>query len=210
MVQGVAAGSSANNANINATLVAAGAQLLISLPYSRSMESEADVMGLELMARAGFDPRNAPGVWRKMSQVGGKDNTLAFLRTHPTNDARLNGLAEAMPKVIALYSPKRSLIATDIAAVESTTTKTPLPSSVGTFTNAPLVRQPASKSKHDDMETGPDFSVANKLAQSLKCNTEPKPIRSTKGSGFELYSFPCADGGELAVRCETGNCWSVR
>lgn len=72
-------------------------------------------MGLELMARAGFDPRNAPGVWRKMSQVGGKDNTPAFLRTHPTNDSRLDGLAAAMPKVIAVYSPKSRQTPTDVS-----------------------------------------------------------------------------------------------
>ncbi len=210
VVQGVAAGSSASNSQINATLVAAGAQLLVSLPYSRSMETEADVMGLELMARAGFDPRNAPGVWRKMSQVGGKDNTLAFLRTHPTNNSRLDGLAAAMPKVLAVYSPKIQKAPVDRTTGGTSAAITPLSLSKETSTDSPLLSTVASISKSNEVETDADFSAASKLVQSLRCNIEPKPTRSIKGSGFELYTFTCSDGRELAVRCETRSCWAVR
>lgn len=210
LIQGVAAGSNTSNANINATLAAAGAQLLVNLPYSRSMESEADVMGLELMARAGFDPRNAPGVWRKMSQVGGKDNTPAFLRTHPTNDSRLDGLAAAMPKVIAVYSPKSRPPPTDVSTGDANLAIAPSPSSADASTNNTMLRTAASNSTSTEVEIGSDIGGARKLAQTLKCNSDPKPTKSTKGPGFELYKFPCYDGRELAVRCETGSCWSVR
>jgi predicted Zn-dependent protease len=45
--------------------------MLVHLPNSRAMELESDVIGLELMARAGYDPRNASSIWRKMQQVSG-------------------------------------------------------------------------------------------------------------------------------------------
>jgi predicted Zn-dependent protease len=60
-------------------------------------------MGLELAARAGFDPRAAITLWKKMDTQGDSSMMPAFLRTHPTNEDRILVLREAIPKVMPLY-----------------------------------------------------------------------------------------------------------
>lgn len=84
-------------------LMDAGANMLVHLPNSRSMELESDVMGLELMARAGYDPRNASSVWKKMQQVSGGKSNPAFLSTHPAGEQRIAELDAYVPKVWPLY-----------------------------------------------------------------------------------------------------------
>ena len=78
------------------------AHYTISLPFSRSHESEADLMGLELMARAGYDPNAAVNVWKKMSETNG-NSTPQFLSTHPSHETRIKDLNNAIPKVMPLY-----------------------------------------------------------------------------------------------------------
>lgn len=80
-----------------------GAELGLLLPYSRTHEREADLLGLELMARAGFDPRESLGLWRNMAAAGG-GQPLEFLSTHPTHDSRLEDLQAAMPAALALQA----------------------------------------------------------------------------------------------------------
>lgn len=75
----------------------------VGLPFSRRDETEADLMGLELAARAGFDPRAAITLWKKMDTLGDSSMMPAFLRTHPTNEDRILVLREAIPKVMPLY-----------------------------------------------------------------------------------------------------------
>lgn len=84
-------------------LMDAGANMLVHLPNSRAMELESDVMGLELMARAGYDPRNASSVWKKMQQVSGGKSNSAFLSTHPAGEQRIAELDAYVPKVWPLY-----------------------------------------------------------------------------------------------------------
>lgn len=69
----------------------AGAQALFLLPNSRAQESEADVVGQQLMARAGFDPREAVNLWQNMVAAGG-NRAPEFLSTHPDPRARLSEL----------------------------------------------------------------------------------------------------------------------
>lgn len=64
-----------------------GAQYGVLLPYSRAHEGEADLMGLELMAKAGFDPQASLALWRNMAAAGG-DRPLEFLSTHPSHQRR--------------------------------------------------------------------------------------------------------------------------
>ncbi|WP_330925034.1 M48 family metallopeptidase [Candidatus Sororendozoicomonas aggregata] len=79
----------------------------LTLPHSRTKEVEADLMGLELMARAGFNPQAAVTLWEKMSKVGG-NQPPEFMSTHPNHDTRINGLAAAVHKVNALYQQAKN------------------------------------------------------------------------------------------------------
>jgi predicted Zn-dependent protease len=79
-----------------------GVQYGVLMPFSRSHESEADLIGLDLMARSGFDPRESVQLWRNMSQAGG--GGPEFLSTHPSGDTRIKDLSARMPKAMALYT----------------------------------------------------------------------------------------------------------
>jgi predicted Zn-dependent protease len=105
VVQGLAA-ASPDNAAVVSTLGSVGTQLFLHLPFSRDMELEADVMGLELMARAGYDPRQAPQVWRKMQRLSGGQETMQFFSTHPNSANRIAALEANVPKVMPLYEAR--------------------------------------------------------------------------------------------------------
>jgi len=72
------------------------------LPHSREQEAEADRIGLELMARAGYDPNAAISLWQKMGKVGG-GGPPEFLSTHPSGESRIHDLQAAIPRVQTLY-----------------------------------------------------------------------------------------------------------
>ncbi|MFC2428934.1 MAG: M48 family metalloprotease [Campylobacter sp.] len=73
-----------------------------SLPFSRSHEREADHIGTELMARAGYDPKEAVNVWVKMSQKGG-GSVPEILSTHPSSQSRIADLREVAAKLEPVY-----------------------------------------------------------------------------------------------------------
>ena len=74
----------------------------LTLPNSRTNEAEADLIGLELMARAGYNPNAAVSLWEKMSKAGDQ-STPEFMSTHPSHDTRISGLQANIPKVKPLY-----------------------------------------------------------------------------------------------------------
>jgi predicted Zn-dependent protease len=78
-----------------------GAQLL-SLKFSRSDESEADLVGMEIAARAGYDPRAAVTLWKKMGQAG-KSSPPQWISTHPSGTTRIAELERNLPRVMPLY-----------------------------------------------------------------------------------------------------------
>ena len=88
--------------SVGTAALAQAAQLAVTLPYSRSHETDADLVGIELAARAGFDPHAAVAVWKKMSTVASKQPPQ-MLSTHPANATRIHDLEAAMPKVLPLY-----------------------------------------------------------------------------------------------------------
>lgn len=82
-----------------------GTQLL-SLKFSREDESEADLVGLDLAARAGFQPNASVTLWQKMSAASGNNGT-SFLSTHPSGPERIATLQANVPKVQRLYEAAR-------------------------------------------------------------------------------------------------------
>lgn len=90
-------------------LLGAGAQVGVLLPYSRLQESEADRLGQELMARAGFDPREAPRLWDNMIRASaGSAQPLRLLSTHPDAAQRARVLAETAPQLLSTYEQARA------------------------------------------------------------------------------------------------------
>ncbi len=84
------------------TALALGVQYGLTLPFSRKCETEADNMGTELMARAGYDPHEAVNVWNKMNAMGGS-SVPQILSTHPSNDSRIKNLSGVAETVYPLY-----------------------------------------------------------------------------------------------------------
>ncbi|MFJ7565902.1 M48 family metallopeptidase [Herminiimonas sp. NPDC097707] len=80
---------------------------LVGLPNSRSHETEADRIGVELAARAGYDPRAAITLWQKMGQVGGSAPPT-FLSTHPSSADRSSDLTVYAQRVMPLYLQAKS------------------------------------------------------------------------------------------------------
>lgn len=78
----------------------------IEKPHGRTQESEADVMGLELMARAGYNPAAAVTLWQKMAAAN-KNQVPQFLSTHPSSDNRISTLQSMIPKVMPLYQQSK-------------------------------------------------------------------------------------------------------
>ena len=87
-------------------LLGVGAQYGVLMPYGRGQESEADILGLDYMAMAGFDPRESVLLWRNMSKQGGAQPP-EFLSTHPANQSRINDLNARMPHALMLYKKAR-------------------------------------------------------------------------------------------------------
>ncbi|PHR94505.1 MAG: peptidase M48 family protein [Robiginitomaculum sp.] len=75
-----------------------------ALPFSRSHESEADYIGLILMARACYDPREAPKLWARMKQASGGNAPQEFASTHPSAETRIADFNQNMPEAIAIYN----------------------------------------------------------------------------------------------------------
>lgn len=85
-----------------------GAQYGIALPFSRRHESEADVIGLDLMAQAGFDPRQSVTLWENMQAASGGGAPPAWMSTHPSQGQRIEGLQASMDSALATYEQARS------------------------------------------------------------------------------------------------------
>lgn len=88
---------------IIAQVYGTGAQYGLLLPYSRLHESEADHIGLVLMARAGYNPRSAVIFWERMSQFSGAEPP-EFLSTHPANARRIASITQELPEAEKYYA----------------------------------------------------------------------------------------------------------
>jgi predicted Zn-dependent protease len=88
--------------DLGQSLAGAVADVTLNLPKSRTAEQEADRIGVELAARAGYDPRAAISLWQKMGKLGG-GQPPKFLSTHPSHEDRIKDLQEYSAKVLPLY-----------------------------------------------------------------------------------------------------------
>jgi predicted Zn-dependent protease len=88
-------------------LLGAGVQVGVLLPYGRQHESEADLLGLAYMARAGFDPRESVALWRNMAAAG-RGQAPEFLSTHPSHGTRIQDLGRNIPAAMRLYEEAAS------------------------------------------------------------------------------------------------------
>ena len=102
---GVAAvGVAADNSGVAMSGAAATAALAVNLPNSRTAETEADQIGIELAAKAGYNPEAAVTLWEKMNALS-KSHPPQFLSTHPNPDNRTRALAALVPQMDAYYHP---------------------------------------------------------------------------------------------------------
>jgi predicted Zn-dependent protease len=99
-----------NLGQLSAEVLNQAAHYALSLPYARGMETDSDLVGMELAARAGYDPRAAAEVWRKMqkfAQAAGKNQPPQFLSTHPAHETRIGEIEKNLPRVMPLYEAAR-------------------------------------------------------------------------------------------------------
>jgi len=87
-------------------LVARQGANLLTLKFSRDDETEADLVGMEIAARAGYDPRAGVTLWQKMSAVN-KGAPPQWLSTHPSGNTRIEEIQANLPKVMPLYERKK-------------------------------------------------------------------------------------------------------
>jgi predicted Zn-dependent protease len=88
-------------------LLGAGVQIGVLRRYDRKHESEADLVGLDFMAKAGFDPRESVALWLNMAKAGG-GQPPEFLSTHPSYNSRIYELRKRIPSAMLLYEDAKA------------------------------------------------------------------------------------------------------
>lgn len=92
----------ANN-NMIMAAIGMGVQVGVQLPFSRTHETEADLIGLQLMAKSGFNPQQSVNLWENMDKASGDNRQAEILSTHPAPQSRIEKLSENMAPALAMY-----------------------------------------------------------------------------------------------------------
>lgn len=100
-------GGYANQTNAAQQALGTGAMLGILNPFSRGQESEADIIGLNYMAKAGFDPRESVDLWQNMNAKN-ETQIPEFMSTHPSGETRIEELVAALPTALAYYNEAKA------------------------------------------------------------------------------------------------------
>jgi len=106
----LAAGMASSNpatVQLVAAALGAGAQYGVLLPWSRQQESEADHIGVLLMAKAGYDPHAAIDLWQRMQAASTGQRPSEWMSTHPSEATRIQQLEGWMPEAMKYYQPAR-------------------------------------------------------------------------------------------------------
>lgn len=90
-------------------LLGVGAEYGVLKPWGRTQESEADMIGVDLMAKAGFDPRGSIGLWQRMAQATQGNSNVEFLSTHPSHATRIQDLEQHMPQAMGLFQQAQAM-----------------------------------------------------------------------------------------------------
>lgn len=90
-------------------LLGLGAEYGILKPYSRTHESEADIIGMDLMAKAGFDPSQSINLWQKMDQASQGQQPIEFMSTHPAHATRIQQLQQHLPQAMTLFQQAQAM-----------------------------------------------------------------------------------------------------
>ncbi len=216
-------GSTRNKAIMGA--LGLGVQFGVLLPHSRTHESEADLIGLDLMARAGFDPRESAQLWKNMSKAGGKQ-VPEFASTHPSHKTRIKDLKAEMKKPLRRYekllqsgqvhncgkspyhpqeaSEKQSLVSSQTALNPSAST------SVDPALPASCKPAPGKNFQHCDFSNqnldGADFSKATITGVSFKKASLQKTIFDGARCQNTDFSHSSAKGASFKrAHCKSAN-----
>jgi metalloendopeptidase OMA1, mitochondrial len=106
VLAGMASSNPATVQMVSAAL-GAGASVGVLLPWSRQQESEADHIGLILMAKAGYDPHASLELWHRMAAAAQGQRPPAFLSTHPAEATRIQQIEAWLPEALRYYKPPR-------------------------------------------------------------------------------------------------------
>jgi predicted Zn-dependent protease len=99
--------SSTEQAGVMAAL-GAGTQFGVLLPFSRAQESEADLIGLDLMSAAGFDPDQSVELWKNMTAMSGGKHPSEWMSDHPSDERRMQALSDNIPKFLPEFQAARA------------------------------------------------------------------------------------------------------